>query len=349
MANDSGDKVVPLPNAQQIEAEAAAWLTLLGREHVSNEERAEFNRWLRHGERNRVAFKELSALWGDLEILKDLNDIGAAVTSAPAHRTSSLRGRLFIAAAASFAMAVVAGGGLYFSHVRSLRQVEAFATAVGGQRTVELSDGSVIQLNTDTSVEVSFSRGERIVRLARGEAYFKVAKDRDRPFTVEAGSRSVRAVGTAFTVRRRSNDAIEVTVEEGTVALAAVSKGSVASTQVEKISIDRTPLAQLTAGQAAVFDRQVDDVALVPEPELKRKLAWRQGVLVYSGESLQDVVADVSRYTDIRIEIADPALKSRSVAGYFPVGRIDGFLQSLELNFGIRVERVSPTHVRLSS
>jgi transmembrane sensor len=349
MASDSDEKVVPLPSAQQIEADAATWHTVLGREHVSSEERAEFHRWLRHSERHRSAFKELSTLWGDLRILEELNDIGAATASPPAQRTLLPRGRLFVAAAASLAIAVLAGGGLYFAHLRSLQQVEAFATVVGAQRTVDLSDGSVVQLNTDTRVDVSFSRAERLVRLTRGEAYFQVAKDSDRPFIVEAGSRMVRAVGTAFTVRRRSNDVIEVTVEEGTVALGSVAEGGAAATVGKEMPIDRTSLAQLTAGQAAVFDLHVDDVALVPEPELKRKLAWRQGVLVYSGEPLEDVVADVSRYTDIRIEIADPALKTRSVAGYFPVGRIDGFLQSLELNFGIRVERVSATHVRLSS
>jgi transmembrane sensor len=347
MASESDDKVVPLPSAQQVEVEAAAWLTVLGREHVSTEERAEFKRWLRHSERHRAAFEALSALWDDLEILQDLEDIGAAMTSAPAPSRSWPRRRVIVAAA-SFAMAVIASGSFYVAHLRGLEQSGAFTTAIGEQRSVELSDGSVIQLNTDTRIDVSFSRSERFVRLVRGEAYFDVAKDADRPFSVVAGSRMVRAVGTAFTVRRRDDSAIEVTVEEGTVALASAPEREEPGGPREE-SVDRTMLAQLTAGQSTVFDLRVESIVLVPESELKRKLAWRQGVLVYSGESLEEVVADISRYTDMRIEIADPALKARAVAGYFPVGRIDGFLQSLELNFGIRVERVSATHVRLSS
>lgn len=349
MTSDLDEKVVPLPSAQQVEAEAAAWLTVLGREHVTAEERAEFKRWLRHSERHRAAFEALSSLWEDMEILQDLEDIGAAMATAPVRSRSWPRKRVLMAAAASFAMALVASAGLYFAHLRGLEQRGTFMTAVGTQRTVELSDGSVIQLNTNTHVEVSLSRSERLVRLARGEAYFVVAKDAGRPFSVMAGSRIVKAVGTAFTVHRRANDAIEVTVEEGTVALGSAPQRSDAGSVGEAQILDRTLLAQLTAGQSAVFDLRVEGIALVPESELKRRLAWRQGVLVYSGESLEEVVADVSRYTDIRIEIADPALNARSVAGYFPVARIDGFFQSLELNFGIRVERVSPTHVRLSS
>jgi transmembrane sensor len=108
-------------------------------------------------------------------------------------------------------------------------------------------------------------------------------------------------------------------------------------------------LARLTAGQTAIVDQHVETIHQLAEAEIKRKLAWREGVLVYSGEPLSEVIAEVSRYTDIHIEIADPALAERPVAGYFPVSRIEGLFQSLELNFGIHVEHVDSTHVRLSA
>jgi transmembrane sensor len=345
--SDSEAKVVTLPNVQQIEAEAAAWMTVLGRDCIGDEDRAEFKRWLRQSERHRATFEALGALWDDLEVLKELDDIGEAMSRTSMQRVPLVRKRGLIAAAASLAMAIVAAGALYIYDAHSLVQTAAFATGIGEQRTVELTDGSTIQLNTNTRVQVLYSRSERLVQLERGEAHFDVAKNKRRPFSVSAGNRLVKAVGTAFTVRRRDNDVVEVTVEEGTVALASLSTTGALIAQ-ERIA-DRSPLAQLTSGQSVVFDDRVETIRQLPEPEIRRKLAWRQGALVYSGEPLAEVVAEISRYTDITIEIADPALAAKPVAGYFPVSKIEGLFQSLEINFGIHVDRVDATHVRLSS
>jgi transmembrane sensor len=343
--SDSEGKIVTLPNVQQIDAEAAAWLTVLGREHVTEEDRAELKRWLRQSERHRAAFEALGALWDDLEILKDLDDIGAAMSRVPEARVPFLRRRGFLATAACFAVAIVGASAFYVYGARSTVQTATFATGVGEQRTVELSDGSQLQLNTDTGIRVLYSRSERTVRLDRGEAHFDVAKSKRRPFRVSAGSSVVTAVGTAFTVRRRSDDFAEVTVEEGTVALTSAAGSGTISDK----TADPSPLARLTAGQSVVFDEHVETIRQLPEAEIRRKLAWRQGVLVFSGEPLVEVIAEISRYTDIKIEITDPAVRDKPVAGYFPVSKIDGLFQSLELNFGIHVERVDATHVRLSS
>lgn len=343
--SDVEGKVVTLPSAQQIESEAASWLVVLGREQVSAEDRMEFKRWLRQSERHRTAFESLSAMWGEMEILKELEDIGEAMIQAPVSRTPLIQTRGFLAAAASVLMVIAAGGAFYANYLRGLNQVALFETGVGEQRIVELSDGSSVELNTDTSVQIAFTRGERAVKLARGEAHFAVAKDKRRPFAVTAGSTVVAAVGTAFTVRRREGDLVEVTVEEGTVALASSQPPAV----TKETSPDSAPLAHLTAGQSVMLKESVETVQQLPKAELDRKLAWRKGVLVYSGEPLQEVIAEISRYTDIEIEIADPALAAKPVAGYFPVSRIDGLFQALQLNFGIHVERVDATHVRLSS
>lgn len=345
--SDLDGKVVTLPSVQQIESEAAAWLTVLGREHVSEEDRAEFTRWLRQSERHRTTFDGLRALWDDLGVLQELNDIGEAMSRAPVPKVPLLRRRGFIAAAASVILAIGIAGAFYVHDARRLVQTATFATAVGEQRSIELADGSSIQLNTSTAVQVLFSRSKRVVQLTRGEARFVVAKDRRRPFSVNAGRNEVTAVGTVFTVRRRDEGAVEVTVEEGTVALDSLPAPGSVTAGGDNASPSQAP--KLTAGQSTVFAERVETIRQLTEPELNRKLAWRQGVLVYSGEPLSEVIAEISRYTDIKIEITDPALASKPVAGYFPVTKIDGLLQSLELNFGIHVERVDARHVRLSS
>lgn len=345
---DKNGKVVQLPSPEEIHAQAAEWIAVLGRDEVSAAEKARLKRWLAAGERHRAAFEELSALWSDLGALKELDDIAEAPAAAPA---PSWINRRNVAAMAASLAAIVAAGGVYYRHleVRALNQRGNFRTAKGEQRTIALSDGSSLQLNTGSHAEVLFSRAERVVRLTEGEAHFEVAEDKRRPFRVYAPGGLVEAVGTAFTVRVRDGDAVEVTVEEGRVALASLSifKESAASAGAEPV--ERAQLAQLTAGQRAVFAERVEEIEQLPEPELRRKLSWRQGMLAYSGESLAEVVDDISRYTDISIEIADPSIRDRLVAGYFRVGETEALFESLERSFGIEVQRIDANHVKLVS
>ena len=114
------------------------------------------------------------------------------------------------------------------------------------------------------------------------------------------------------------------------------------------VTAARDTLAELDAGQTTLFAGGVSDVAEIPERELKRKLSWRDGLLSYGGEPLDAVVSDVSRYTDIRIEIGDAALADRRVAGYFRIDDIEGSLDSLAMSFGLAVEHVSPKHIRIT-
>jgi len=83
--------------------------------------------------------------------------------------------------------------------------------------------------------------------------------------------------------------------------------------------------------------------------ELGRKLAWRQGQLIYSGQPLADVLADISRYSDIQIELADPALRNLPVGGAFSVNQTDAIFAALENNFGVHAEWIDARHVRLTS
>lgn len=335
--------IVPLPSHEAIEMEAAEWLAALGRDDITAEELASFRRWRAASERHRAAFDEMSALWGELEILKSLDGIAAAE---PARREGRSNRRAMMAMAASLGAVIVAGGAVTaYQATAGLSQSGTYATAIGEQRTIELKDGSVIELNTNSRVDVAYTRGERSLRLVRGEAYFDVAKNPDRPFLVHAGDGVVRAVGTAFTVRLHDANDIEVTVEEGRVALASLAQSG-AEPQSRKPAPE--PLAELAAGHRARFAQTVSEVAALEAPELQRKLAWRDGMLAYAGEPLAEVVADVSRYTDVSIEIADDSLADQPVAGYFRVGHVEGLFESLELSFGIEVTRIDAHRVRLT-
>lgn len=345
---EQDNKLVHLPSAEEIEVVAASWVAVLGREDVSEKELKQFRSWLKQSQRHREAFEALSGLWDDLIILKELDDIGQATNDLITGPIPVWRRRTVMAIAASLLTVLIGGGIIYKNYIYGLYQAEQFTTGVGEQRTVELSDGSTVQLNTDSALEVDYSPSTRIIRLARGEAHFDVASDKERPFSVFAAKSTVTAVGTAFTVRLRTDDVIEVMVEEGVVALApAISSRSV-NLPSENL-LDHGPNVELSAGQSAIVDQEIDTISPMTQSELNRKLSWRSGLLAYSGEPLAEVVADISRYTNVHIDISDSSLRQLPINGYFRVGEVDGLLDSLELTFGLRVERVNERYVRLSA
>lgn len=340
------EKIVPLPSAEDIEEEAALWFARLRTGGLAQEEIAAFEAWRAASDRHARAFEDLEASWGELGALEELNDLGRSVLDLGPERVTWYRRRSFMAMAATLAVAVI-GAAVYMTSVPSdLVHHEQLATAVGEQKTISLPDGSTIQLNTDGALIVDYDRDAREIRLSKGEAHFNVARDPDRPFTVLTDNGSVTAVGTAFTVRLRDNAALEVTVAEGRVALLAPIVPR-ETNEPRDIIHAASPVAELTKGQIALFQDRVEEIAHVSEAELNRKLSWRQGMLAYAGESLDEVVADVSRYTAIEIEIVEPHLREMTIQGYFKVGETEALFEILELTFGIHVERVDEGHVRL--
>lgn len=343
---DADDNIITLRTRKEIEIEAASWRSLLGRDHVSDEEHEKFGKWLQQSERHREIFEEMSALWGDLARLKELNDIGEAFSEQGRERSRPVARRWLAAAAASL-LAIMFGGEYWLQQGYRAPQSGEFATRTGEQRTLELVDGSSVILNTGSLLAVDFTHAERSVRLLEGEAYFEVAKDARRPFVVYAAHGAAKAVGTAFTVRVRDGMALEVTVEEGRVALLSMIGPKPAAASLEDIA--HTTVTELTAGQSIIYNDEVEQLELIEAADLNRKLSWRQGILAYAGEPLEDVVADISRYTDIKIEITESELRSLPVGGYFRVGETDALFDSLELTFGITVERVGKGYVKLSA
>lgn len=344
MTNEQA-KVISLPSADDIEEEAAQWFARLRTDGIRQDEIVAFETWRAASDRHARAYEEIEACWIELEALEGLDDIGRSVLALGPEKSTWYRRRSVLGIAATFA-AVLIGGTAFMTNLSSVpSHHEQIATAIGEQKTLSLPDGSAIQLNTNGALAVEYTRDARLVRLSKGEAHFTVAHDPRRPFTVLAEDSSVTAVGTAFTVRVRQDASLEVVVTEGRVALAPTNQATISDASGAQASSDT--VAELTKGQIALFQETIEDITHVSEAELNRKLSWRQGMLAYAGEPLRDVIADVSRYTPIDIEIAEQALNDIRIQGYFKVGETEALFEILELTFGIRVERVDEKHVRL--
>lgn len=225
-----------------------------------------------------------------------------------------------------------------------------YITAVGEQSTYTLPDGSTLWLNTNSEVAIHYSESKRLITLRKGEAHFDVVPDKARHFEVFAGTRMVRAVGTAFTVFL-DQARVEVTVSEGKVDLGVVAEPAANSTQSSPATAKPELLGSLVAGQSAAIPAGkqgvMSDIAQIEKQQLKRRLSWLEGQLIYAGESLDTVVKDVSRYTPVYIELVDDSIKAIRIGGQFQVGETEALFRVLEVGFGLQVSRLSDHHVQI--
>lgn len=276
--------------------------------------------------------------------------------------TASWRWRAapFAPALAAAAAVLLAVAGWFWWTARAGVFHQDYATTVGGYSRLTLPDGSIVDLNSESHLEVSFSEAERRVSLVAGEAHFSVAKNPARPFLVHAGGVQVRAVGTAFNVRL-DPATVEVLVTEGRVRVAQApslsarppEEGGLAGKPGadNRIASLRPAMSELGAGQRALLSRDATAAAPVVEHlkpgALQEALAWQEPPLVFTEAPLRDVLSEFNRRHARRIELEDDALGLRTVGGSFRPSQCDTFLRLLENTGDIRVDRSDPARIVL--
>lgn len=337
----------PTPSPELVEAAAAAWLSLRDR-GMSPGETAEFMRWLQQDPQHAMVFADLDRVW------KDFDRLGAVPASdnAPADRDQDLlaprvrqsRNRRTLAwtalAGAAAAVAVLLATG---PHLRAPRHTAE--TAVGAFQKLDLPDGTVVQLNTDSAIDAAFTSTERRIRLVRGEAYFHVTKDPARPFIVTSGPVAVRAIGTAFNVRQRA-EAVEVLVTEGRVRVDDAHRGrSLLPDATTSPSAANEP-PRLVAGERAVVsvsssgeDPAAATVEKIAAPAAQRALAWQERRLEFDSAPLAEVVQEFNRYNRQQLVISDTTLNAKRFSGTFRADGYESLVRLLEADFGITAIR----------
>ena len=372
------------PDIEIIEQQASAWLVRLDSEKpLTAEELVALRAWMQTSPAHREELMALSEFWGDQSLVALPIPLEQLCYQPPKanNAASGLLSAWFrppglaLAMVLLLAISVVLGSGQWLSFSDNSNAL--YATAIGQQRTLKLPDGTVVFLNTNSQIKVDYSQAYRSINLLQGEAHFEVAKQPDRPFRVYAGRGRVQAVGTAFTVYYRQNDDIDVAVTEGTVALAVlaeqerVSNTNTAPPQVTeplaetppdreyRLAIPVDELGLLEAGQATTMlvaqasaaesGGQLDRVKTLAQEELARRGAWRSGLLVFSGNSLEEVVAEISRYTTLSIKIVDPALNKVRIGGRFSINNTEALFDALEANFGLTITQRGYNRIEISS
>ena len=334
--------VVKLRTRAEIDEEAAAWIWRMESGAASTADPEGYEAWLRQDPRHRRAVDELSKVWEALDGLTEAQHSTETLppaTGAEPHAAVLHRRPLWFAAAAAVLVAAV-GATLWLSKAN---ETQVVATAVGQHRNVVLADGTLVSLNTNTIVETNIGRRSRDIFLRKGEAHFEVAPDRSRPFLVHAGDAVVRAVGTEFEVRLRTDRHVDVLVTEGRVEVQpdAPNPEPRATTGAHEASIPVVRVRAVSAGET--LSTATTDYPVIPvSPEqLSSELAWREGAVVFDSEPLAEAIAEIQRYTDSPIIISDPAITTLPVGGRFKTDDLQGFLDGLQAALPVTIRRTA--------
>ncbi len=302
-------------NGADIDTEAAVWAVRSAERTLDSSEQQQLDAWLEADSRHLGAYVRAQALWLDLDRVAALDGGTQRDYSPPAPSRPWRR----YAMAASVVLTVFSGAIAYDQLAGRI------TTGRGEVRRIALEDGSILTLNGNSAVQLRYDEDVRRVILRRGEASFEVAKNKNRPFVVSAEGLDVRAVGTEFVVGL-DKDGVEVTVEEGVVAVAGEASGSA---QPRFIRRNEQFVAAQTGPRKAVLDAA----------DVERRIAWRKGLLVFNGQQLGAAAEEVNRYSDLRVVIDDPTLARAEFMGVFKLGDARAFAGAAAQAFNGEVVR----------
>jgi len=306
-------------DAEGMQADAAAWVARMDAGDWTDALEAELQRWLARDPQHRGALLHAQAAWAT-------TDPANIVAPPEPVEARPMFGRRRMIGCGAAAIAASAGGYMLLADRRTI-----LSTGVGEVRRVPLDDGSTAAINTASEIEIVLTADRRRVRIDRGEAWFQVAKDRARPFLVEAGRARIQAVGTAFSVRRRDGGA-EVLVTEGVV------EAWVAGAEARRI--------RLSAGSRAFV---ADDAAIREQPAvpaaIDHALAWRSGNIDLAGDRLDHAVAEFNRHNRRMLVIADPRLEAEQFDGVFRADDPEGFARSVAGTLGAPIDLSDPARI----
>lgn len=308
--------------AGDIDAEAARYVARMDGDAWSDADEEELDVWLARDVLHPGALLRAQAAWMTLD-RPFAAHAASREAAAPVPRFSR---RGLLAGGGAAIAASIAGGVLLLGGT-------SYATAVGEVRRVPLDDGSIVAINTASAIDVRLDKADRKVRLDRGEAWFQVAKDKDRPFVVAAGRARVRAVGTAFSVRR-SDGGVHVLVTEGEV-------------EVWREGAEGHRVRVTAGSRGFVADNAaIKEVPAAPS-SIDRALAWRNGKIDLAGDRLDVAVAEFNRYNRRQLVVGDAAIAGERFDGVFRTDDPEGFAKAVEVGLAVPVDLSDPAQIRI--
>jgi transmembrane sensor len=332
---------------EKVREDAAIWLGRLDR-GLRDGEGPALREWLKTP-LHRNVLMETARLGAGPEAISIVLELFPE-SAIPATRSPHRKGFFAISLPAAAALAIVVFGTfslmgtmpwVYFGVAHASPReatVRTYFTNIGERRDVQLEDGSTVSLNTGTRMVVVISTKLREVNLMYGEASFDIAHDAVRAFRVRAGQREFAALGTRFNVRVLNPQDVELTVTEGQVKV-LYAPPRLPDTPAQRRSNLSWGETTLNALETARVEPGFQAVSTLEPGEVQTRLAWQRGMIIFDGTMLEDVLAEVDRYTTTKFVLADDRLRSVRIGGNFRAGDVEGLLATLRKNFLIDSRR----------
>ena len=348
MTNKSNVYSIADEHQRQEEAiydQASLWIAKIDRELTEAEQR-EFSEWLAADPQHVSVFSTMASLWDNMDALNLLADLFP--TQKPhAHRAAKQSQKRppqrlgYLATAASALLLMVVGwfGQNQLDWLSPNETVLTYQTEVGESSTIVLEDNSKVSLNTDSVLNVTFTDSYRLLELKKGELYIDVAHDVNRPLNVVVNDKVFQALGTAFNVQVDKGE-VELIVTDGKVAVVDISDNNKKAQTLSTFNVQDTAVEK---GQKVSLSQTQPrpKVEILGQVDIKKDLSWRTGNLIFKGETLEQAMGEVSRYTKVKFKFAERSLKDIKIAGRFKTGDVDGLVQVLNNNFNIEATRIN--------
>lgn len=307
-----------------IYAEAADWLDLMSDGELDTWTKRRFLKWLDASQQNQEVFEAMLATWQDTAINTAFAKLKA---EAPKTYQAPLSWRLGLVTAGFLLVAIVASW-LTLPQQPDYPSLTITADTQSAQPT-PLADGSTVQAQVSSSIKVNYSDSERALTIEKGQAYFSVAKDKQRPFIVSIDKASVTAVGTEFNIDR-TEQFIDVTVYEGIVEV--------------RNDPNNQPIL-LKAGEKVRIHN--DGFGQIQRIALEQLVDWRSGWIEIDNETLAYLLEQLNRYSKQPIVANSAALKNKKVAGRFRLQDTEQALSLLSKMYALNIEH-DPQQIRLT-
>ncbi len=340
-------------NEDTVLDQASDWIAKLDN-GLNKKQIISFQQWLHHCPENMATMFEIAQMWDKMDDVTRLADMFPLTNNKQNKRPvwlGAIAASLVIGLSFSFLTP------LKYSDVFSAKQSQvvvvnsfSYQTEVGETSKIQLPDNSELLLNTNSLVKVTYTAQARVIELQQGEIHIDVAHDTSRPLSVLAGGQVIQAVGTAFNVQLK-DDSVELIVTYGKVLVKEKPIEEfqlLVGTNNTKLSSKETSVSKDEKIQLVLGNHSVQKTVKVGTLEKAAKLSWLEGKLIFTGESLAEVLIEISRYTNVQFELEQNSrIKDVKVAGVFKTGDVTGLLKVLSRNFSINHEQVSKDKIKL--
>ncbi|VUD47015.1 hypothetical protein TDB9533_00940 [Thalassocella blandensis] len=328
-------KQVSPQSEQEIKQTAAEWFACMREDSLAESKKKEFERWRNASPLHALAYEQCCTLWMMSHELKQDEDIremlSQARKSGASQSLARFRARRSTMIKMLSAVAAIALVGVLLVVRQQVPEAVYYFSKIGEQKNVTLQDGSIITLNTNSKVKVVYTRNTRQIELEKGEVYFDVAKNRERPFLVKVNTSTVTAVGTEFNVSKLS-EAIKVDVTEGIVEFKIENDDSIAHDASHSNIV-----TSLKVGDAVLYDFQ-ENQAHFSQVNYAKIHAWRDNKIYFKEDTLDAVIQEYNRYIVPKIIVVDDELNKQKITGIFQQGDLDSFIFALQQALNAQVE-----------